>query len=222
MPLDPAESAHVSGALRGRVGDGVLLIDGAGTEAEAVLVEVARSRVIAEVGSVRRLPPPEGDGVTLALAVVDRQPMDWAVQKAVEVGARRFVPLLCERTQHRRRDLTKLVAHWRRVSLQALKQCRRSWAMELTDPQPLRPFGDRLAGGRAVVADPKGRPLSDVPPDARGVLVVGPEGGWAPSELELFAELGWPSLRLAVHILRAETAAVVGAALLVANSEHLL
>jgi 16S rRNA (uracil1498-N3)-methyltransferase len=220
--LDAVESAHVAGVLRGRVGDRVRLVDGAGAEADAILAEVSRRSVIAEIETVHRMPQPYGEGVLLALAVVDKQPMDWAVQKAVEVGTRRFVPLLCDRTQHRRRDFSRQVEHWQRVARQALKQCRRSWAMEVASPRLLADFAAERGAGRAVVADPGGRPLSEIQPAAAAALVVGPEGGFAPQELELFDELQWPRLKLAVHVLRAETAAIVGAALLVARDEDLL
>lgn len=220
--LDAVESAHVSGALRGRAGDEVRLVDGAGAEAEAVLAEVSRRRVVVEIRAVQRFPEPGGVGVTVAMAVVERQPMDWAVQKAVEVGARRFVPLLSERTQNRGRDFSRQLEHWRRVARQAIKQCRRAWEMQVAEPRPPVELGEDLGPGRAVLADREGRPLSEIPDAAVGTLVVGPEGGFASSELELFDRLEWPRLRLGVHVLRAETAAVVGAAVLVARSQHVL
>jgi 16S rRNA (uracil1498-N3)-methyltransferase len=181
-------------------------------------VTVERDRVEAEVSSVRHESPPDAHGVTLAVAVIESRAMDWAVQKAVEVGVHRLVPIDSERAQRRARDLRSRVEHWRRIALQALKQCHRAWAMEISD---IRTVGDLIdfESGIGVVADADGHVLEDLPDAAGTLLAVGPEGGFAPPEIELFDRHGWPRLRLGPHVLRTETAAVVGGAIMVARSE---
>jgi 16S rRNA (uracil1498-N3)-methyltransferase len=221
VALGPAESNHVAGALRCRAGDRVVLIDGAGTVADAFLVEVGSTKVIAEVEDLRVDDRPGGDGLTLALAVVERQAMDWAVQKAVEVGVRQFVPLLTERTQGGRGDSSNRIEHWRRVALQALKQCRRSWGMEVGEPRRLWQLVSEAGTPGGIVADSEGGSMSTVPAGV-GTLIVGPEGGLTSSELGILDNAGWTRLKLGGNILRAETAAIVGAALLVARNEGML
>ena len=220
--LDPNEARHLTGALRRRPGDEIVLADGNGAVAEAKLVAIGRGRVEAVILSVRHEPEPESEGVTLALAMTDNRAMDWAVQKAVEVGIGRFLPIEAERAQVRGRDLGGRVEHWRRIAMQALKQCRRPWAMAVTEVVPLTALvgGDsEQAGG--VVADVEGSALSELPKTAGNMLVVGPEGGFTAAEKQLFDRRGWPRLRLGPHILRAETAAVVGGAMMVARCEQL-
>ena len=220
--LDPNEARHLTGALRRRPGDEIVLADGNGAVAEAKLVAIGRGRVEAVILSVRHEPEPESEGVTLALAMTDNRAMDWAVQKAVEVGIGRFLPIEAERAQMRGRDLGGRVEHWRRIAMQALKQCRRPWAMAVTEVVPLTALvgGDsEQAGG--VVADVEGSALSELPKTAGNMLVVGPEGGFTAAEKQLFDRRGWPRLRLGPHILRAETAAVVGGAMMVARCEQL-
>ncbi|MEJ2190011.1 MAG: RsmE family RNA methyltransferase [Acidobacteriota bacterium] len=218
IQLDGNEARHAAGALRLRPGDGVTLIDGSGCMAEAVLRELAKGRASAEVLSVREEAPPEGEGVTLALAVLHGRGMDWAVEKSVEVGVKRFIPVVGERTQAGRKAALDRAPHWGRIALQALKQCKRTWAMEVAEPltpgEVAEIFGAQRGG---VVADRHGVSVTELPASARRFLLVGPEGGFAPSEMNLFADLGWPRLRLGPHVLRSETAAVVGAAVLVAN-----
>ena len=100
--------------------------------------------------------------------------------------------------------------------MQALKQCRRPWAMVVTEVVPLATLvdgGSEQAGG--VVADSEGSSLGELPKTAENLLVVGPEGGFTAAEKQLFDRRGWPRLRLGPHILRSETAAVVGAAMMV-------
>jgi 16S rRNA (uracil1498-N3)-methyltransferase len=221
LEIGAAEARHAVGALRLRSGDEIFLADGCGTVASGVLCEVSAKRVLAEIRSIRLEEPPASPGVIIGMAIVDRQPMDWAVQKAVEIGVRGFVPLFCERSQRKGRDLGGRLDHWRKTALQALKQCRRPWAMELGEPVELAEFVERI-GGFGLVADPGGAALHQVPEQPARALAVGPEGGFSNTENELFDEAGWRRIRLAGNILRAETAAVVGAAMLVARDEGLL
>jgi len=209
--LDPEESGHLVRSLRRRAGDQVTLTDGAGTVAEGVVRDHSAGAVLVDLAAVLAVPEPAGAGLTLALAVLHGQAMDWAVQKAVEVGARRLVPVLTERSQVGSRAARGRTPHWRRVARAALKQCHRAWAMEVSDPLALAELA-RLEGG--VLADPEGGPLDELPAGRGSVLLVGPEGGLSTGEQELLEATGWWRLRLGPHTLRAETAAVVGVALL--------
>ncbi len=214
--LDPTEARHLTGALRRRPGDEIVLADGNGVVAEAKLVAIGKGRVEAEVRSVRKEPEPMPGGVTLALAMIDNRAMDWAVQKAVEVGVRRFVPMETERGQVRGRDPGGRIEHWRRVAMQALKQCRRPWAMAVSGVMPLAAlFEDSSEQVGGVVADLKGSTVGELPKTAGNLLLVGPEGGFTAAEKQLFDRRGWPRLWLSPHVLRAETAAVVGGAIMV-------
>ena len=220
VALEPAEARHLTGALRRRPGDEIVIADGQGIVAEAKLVAAGKGMAEAEILSMRRMPEPESDRVTLALALIENRAMDWAVQKAVEVGVGRFVPMETERAQVRGRDLGSRLEHWRRIAMQSLKQCRRPWAMAVGDVVSLAELVESAEGG-GVVADPEGCSIGDLPEGTGELLIVGPEGGFTATEGELFDRHGWQSLRLGPHILRAETAAVVGGAMMVARSEQL-
>jgi len=217
--LDRPESRHVAATLRLRPGDHVTLCDGRGGVAEAALVTVDARRCEAEVVAP---PEPPGDRpphVTVGLGVLHSQAMDWAVQKCVETGVAVLIPLLVERSQLGARAAEGRREHWRRVAMQSLKQCRRPWQMEIVEPQPLERLLSDTDGAAGLVADPAGRPLGEHRGPLPEVLVVGPEGGLAPREQQLLAAAGWPSVRLGRWLLRAETAAVVGAAMLLAAHE---
>jgi 16S rRNA (uracil1498-N3)-methyltransferase len=218
--LDPEEARHVSGALRLRPGDEIVLADGAGRVAEGRILVIERSRVEAEIISMHRQPAPRSPGVTVAVAMIAGRNMDWAVQKAVEIGVQRFVPLETERAQIRRATAEVRIDHWRKISLQALKQCRRAWAMEIGDATALHDFVER-SQRVGIVSDHEGSVIDDLPEDVTNLLAVGPEGGFSPTEREIFDRFGWARMRLGPYVLRAETAAVVGGAMLVARSEQL-
>ena len=110
--------------------------------------------------------------------------------------------------------------HWRRVAVQALKQCHRSWAMEVELPVRLADLVTDRGETAGFVADPAGETVDLVPVGGGAFLVVGPEGGFTAAERDLLTMRGWRPVRLGRHLLRAETAAVVGAALLIARMER--
>lgn len=213
--LEAGEARHVTSALRLGVGDVVVLADGRGAVASAILRTASRARVEAEVVELRVDPPPAPGEVAIALGLLDGRAMDWAVQKCVEVGAGRLIPLLAERSQAGRREATRRGDHWRRISLQAIKQCRRSWAMEVDRGVSPSELVEQTRAECGVVADRAGAGAAALRPASDRVLAVGPEGGFSEAEAGLFAAAGWQSLSLGPHVLRAETAAVVGAAVLV-------
>jgi 16S rRNA (uracil1498-N3)-methyltransferase len=220
LRLDREESRHAANALRLRAGDAVVLTDGCGTVARAVMSAVDSRKSEAEISDVRIESPPPGTGVTLSLAALHGQAMDWAVQKAVEIGVCAFVPIRTERCQLSLQVVRTRLDHWRRVALQSLKQCRRPWAMDVLEPVELADFVALHGEDGCLVADRAGTPLgemAEVPP----FLMVGPEGGFSPIEEQLLKDSGWPKVRLGEYVLRAETAAVVGAAMLVARHEGL-
>jgi 16S rRNA (uracil1498-N3)-methyltransferase len=217
--LDGEEARHAAGALRLRRGDAVVLADGCGLVARARLSLLARSRAEVVIEAVTREPEPQGPGITLALAVLHGQAMDWAVQKAVEVGVRTFVPVLTDRSQLPARATEGRLNHWRRLGRQALKQCHRSWEMAVCGPTRLADLVAARGGEGGLVADRCGRDLRDIPPPAAPLLLVGPEGGFTSAEEQLLEAASWRRVCLGPFVLRAETAAVVGAAMLgVGNS----
>jgi 16S rRNA (uracil1498-N3)-methyltransferase len=217
--LDQLESRHLAATLRLRPGDRITLCDGRGGIAEATLEVVDSRRCEAEVVARREPPCGHPPRIVVGLGVLHGQAMDWAVQKCVETGVSALMPLLVERSQVGARAAAGRVEHWRRAARQALKQCRRPWQMEIASPQGLEQLLSDMNGVAGLVADPAGRPFGEHRGPLPEVLVVGPEGGLAPREKQVLAAAGWPGVRFGRWVLRAETAAVVGAAMLIAAHE---
>ena len=149
-------------------------------------------------------PSPE---VTVAFAVVKGQRPEWAVQKLTEIGVDRIVPLLAARSVVRWPvgEVGGPGARLRRVAREAAVQSRRVW---LPVVDPVAPFEAAATSPGAALAHPGG----GAPSLGRPTLLVGPEGGW--DEVELGVDL--PRVALGPSVLRTETAAVVGGALLCA------
>ena len=212
VALAPEEARHAVSVLRLAPGAPVVLADGRGGLARGRVAAAGRGRLSVAVTGVDHVPRPRA-GVTVALGVLHTRAMDWAVQKAVEVGAEKLVPLLAERSQLGAGAASGRLGHWRRVARQAIKQCRRPWAMTVDEPVTLDALLARPAG---LLADPGGAPVGAVPRTLPVTLIVGPEGGLTAAERARLEAAGWRPVRLGPHVLRAETAAVVGTALLLA------
>ena len=157
----------------------------------------------------------------MAVAVLAGAAMDLVVQKAVDLGVERLTPVCCERSQMGLKRATNRVEHWQRISRQALKQCHRAWAMELALPMSLADLVNDPATAHGVVAHPAGGTIDELPPGRVGPLLIGPEGGFAPDEERVLEGAGWPRICLGRYVLRAETAAIAGAAVLSVLGEGL-
>jgi 16S rRNA (uracil1498-N3)-methyltransferase len=162
--------------------------------------------------------------LTLVLAIFKFDRMEWAVEKCTEIGVARIIPVIARRTDaHLAGASVKHHERWVRIARQAAEQSRRAMAPEISTPIRLKEFLGSDVGKAAEFSVPRvvlaesemDASLRDVlPPSARtAVLAVGPEGGWAEDEVAWFREAGWKSASLGPTILRAETAAIVGAAL---------
>ena len=213
VSLDAAEARHACGALRLHVGDAVVLTDGAGVVAAATLTLVARRGVEAAVNEVHAFPAPTAS-LTLAMSVLAGPAMDLVVQKSVELGAERLLPVCSHRSQLGLDRATERTGHWRRVGRQALKQCHRPWAMEVAAPVAFHELVSGLLAESGVVGHPEGLPVSHLPVGRGGVLLIGPEGGFASVEERALEDAGWLRVSLGPYVLRAETAAIAGIALL--------
>ncbi|MDG3006286.1 RsmE family RNA methyltransferase [Paludisphaera mucosa] len=215
--LDADESRHLTRVCRHGVGDLVELFDGRGF-AVAARVATAGKDAVALEAEGPPLPDRESAcSIEVGTAVPKGDRFDWLVEKAVEIGVARVVPLVTERSvvDPRGSKLDRL----RRTIVEASKQSGRSRLMDLSPPEALGAFLGR-ADGLRLLADPAGVPCHAWPPIAPGVavrLVVGPEGGLTDEETEQAVATGWIRVRLTASILRIETAVLAGAAAILAR-----
>ncbi len=212
--LDDAEQHHLR-VRRAHEGERVALRDGAGLVGIGRIAIVGKAWEVEIENAERRARPA---ALTLAVGAGDRERFGWLVEKAVELGATRIVPLVTARasdvaTRVRDSHVEKL----RRQALEATKQCGAAWAVEVDEPAALGAFltrneGERSEMGLRWLADIAG----DAPPatlDGVAVtIVIGPEGGLEDSEHAALRGAGFRPLALAAHTLRFETAALAAAA----------
>lgn len=216
----PAEAAHHAvRVLRLAVGDSLLLFDGAGREFAAVLSEIGKRDARVAVGEATGVDRESRLDVTLYQALQSGDKMDYTVQKAVELGVRRIVPVDSRRSVLRLSGerAAKRVAHWQGVAVSACEQCGRARVPEVAPITPLaQALGGEERGERLrLLLDPEGGiTLGQLPPGSRIDLLVGAEGGLDPEEEAAARAAGFIGLRLGPRVLRTETAALTALAAL--------
>ena len=218
--LTGAHAEHLSRVLRARVGQEFDITAGNALR-RGRITAVTPDRVEFELGA--EVLTPDTVQVTLALSIFKFDRMEWAIEKCTELGAGRIIPLIARRTEaHLAAAAAKRVERWRRIALQAAEQSRRVSPPEMSSPLKLKDAVTLPGELRIVLAESETElTLKDVVQSRCGdgdvVLAIGPEGGWTDEELKLFQETGWVSASLGNTILRAETAAIAGLAVVFAE-----
>lgn len=215
--LPPEEAAHAAHARRLAAGDEIAVFDGAGHEASGRIVAVARRCVEVELGSVktRARQRPE---LMLATAIPKGPRQEFLIEKCTELGVAAIRPLLTRRSVSQASD--HKLARWRRTAIEAAKQSGQCWIPELLPPATLEEVLAGSGGIRILALDREGASGPDFRAAAPMLVLIGPEGGWAPEELEEMRAAGAEFLRLGPSTLRIETAAIAVAALAHATAQN--
>ena len=213
--LNRQESHHAVNVLRLRTDDVVIVFDGRGNSAEAVVLAAHRDGMRVRVDGVRteeHLPL----RLTIATAIPKGKRWQTLVEKCTELGVDRIIPILSERSVVKGEgDADK----WRRWAVEAAKQSRRAWIPEVSEPMALAAILPLARNDKAMllIADPGG----ESPAAYRGMLehlfevivLIGPEGGFTDMEAEDCVRHGARTIRLSPFTLRIETAAAAVCAL---------
>jgi 16S rRNA (uracil1498-N3)-methyltransferase len=219
VELPPDTASHLAKVLRARSGDELIMFNGDGREFNGAIEAVRGSRVSASVGESRPVDRESPLAITLVQCVPRGDRMDFIVQKATELGVARIVPVLSQRSVVRldKPQAESKALHWRAVAVNACEQCGRNRLPFVGAAQPLLSYlGESAApAGRRLVFEPESalHPASSRGDGADIAIVdveiaIGPEGGFAPDELEAFRVAGFSQVGLGPRILRTETAAI--------------
>ena len=223
LDIEGDEARHALRVMRLRAGDVCEVFDGAGNAAIAEIISCSGNTGMSlRVQEI--LPPmPAVADIALALAIPKGSNMDLIVQKAVEMGVSRIIPLVTERTIVRIKasEAADKADKWRRTVLEACKQCGVNKLPVVEEPQSYKNFIQRtdlptLKVQCAIV--PHARPLREVLEAGRAaghnscVLLIGPEGDFSPTEYAEGEAAGYTPTGLGPIILRVETAVFMAAA----------
>lgn len=218
VPLPPPTARQVARVLRLRPNDTVTLFAGDGFDVPATIERVDGASVTVRLGQPvpgRPLPCPP---VTLAQSLLKHDHFELVVQKATELGARRILPLVAQRSVSTVKPEAVLsrLERWRRIAIEAAEQSGRATIPAIEPPRTLEEIEAELRSYRAILLweGAEAQPLAELElePETPVLLLVGPEGGWAPGEVERLRAAGAAPVSLGPLILRSETAAVAGIA----------
>ncbi|MET9556313.1 16S rRNA (uracil(1498)-N(3))-methyltransferase [Streptomyces sp. NPDC006645] len=224
VTLDGPEGRHAVSVRRLRVGEEIVLTDGAGTGAHGTVAAVhGKDRLDVEVTGVRT-EGPAAPRITVVQALPKGDRGEVAVETMTETGVDAIVPWQAARcvTQWRGERGAKSLAKWRATAREAGKQSRRLRFPEVAEAASSKEVAALLASAdlAAVLHEEGSEPLATAQLPGAGsiVLVVGPEGGVSPDELALFAEAGAAPYRLGRTVLRTSTAGTAACALLLGRT----
>lgn len=209
ITLDVEQTRHLRDVLRLRESANVQIFDGGGKEFLCRIEAIERKETRLKV--IREIPPtaPESDlNLTLAVALLKGEKFDLVAQKAVELGVTKLVPLNTKRTDVKFTGSEKRLERWRKIIIDATKQCGRAGLMEISEPLDFENFIETANGARILFAERGGESFSQVESSQKMIAVVGAEGGWETAEIEAARARGFQIITLRGRILRAETAAI--------------
>lgn len=216
--LEGEDAAHLGRVLRARAGEPVTLFDGSGPEFAGEIVDAGRRSVTLAVGARREADRESPLELVLLQGVCRNERMDWVVRKATELGVTAIRPVLAARSVVKL-DPVKVapkIEHWRAIAISACEQCGRNTLPDILPPLPVPAALSAHPGAAGVLLEPD----ADGGPEALGrpqgplCLLVGPEGGLDERERKAARAAGYRGIRLGPRILRTETAALTGVALL--------
>jgi len=226
--LSGDQASHLIRVLRAQAGMEFDIVAGdrvwhaviAGISGDAV-----RFNLVAEVKADPALP------VTLLLSIFKFDRMEWAIEKATELGVERIVPIIARRSEkHLAQSAQNRVERWRRIARESAQQSRRSDVPVVEDAVALKTSArikndavplllaeqERTTTLRHALEEALAAAANEIPAIQ---IAVGPEGGWAAEEEALFDNEGWKPVSLGPRILRAETAAITAMAVAAALLE---
>ncbi len=209
--LPEAQAHYLSRVLRLTAGAAVQLFDGSGQEYRGELTSVTKKAVQVNVQECLDGLPESSLHIHLGQGLSRGERMDWAIQKATELGVAEITPLFTERCEVRLNDerAQKRLEHWQYIAISACEQCGRSKVPVIHPPQTLKAWQASVAADLKLVLHPVAQPLTEHAAPSTLAFLIGPEGGLTEDEVAQASQSGFQPARLGPRVLRTETAPVV-------------
>jgi 16S rRNA (uracil1498-N3)-methyltransferase len=209
--LADAQSHYIARVLRLDVGDALQLFDGSGREFVGELTAVNKKQVVVKLHEAFSGQVDSPLHIQLGQGLSRGERMDWAIQKATELGVQAITPISSSRCEVRLTDerADKRLAHWRQIAISACEQCGRSTIPLIQPPITLQDWLADCEAALKLVLHPDAQALTTHARPQSLAFLVGPEGGLSDAEIEQAKAAGFQAARLGPRILRTETAPVV-------------
>jgi 16S rRNA (uracil1498-N3)-methyltransferase len=219
IQLDARANHHLVTVLRAKPNDALTIFNGRGGEYKSVITQINKKQVSVQINDYVAREVESPLELYLAQGISRGEKMDYTIQKAVELGVKKIIPLLTERCtvkldEERR---TKRFQHWQSIIIGACEQSGRNSVPELFFPMTLeKGLNSMEADWRFVLSPTSSSQIKEKPVQKhqRVILLIGPEGGLSDQEVNFAGKQGFLSLNLGPRILRTETAAIAAIAVL--------
>ncbi|MDB5196273.1 MAG: ribosomal small subunit methyltransferase [Flaviaesturariibacter sp.] len=214
ITLDENTSKHIVSVLRMLKGEELLLTDGKGTKAKAIITDDNRKRCQVQVLN-RTTEPTISPKVSIAISLIkNASRFEWFLEKATEIGITEIIPLLCERTEKEKFRYERLNG----ILISAMLQSQQYWLPVLHEPLPFNKVIQSSAEQKFIAHCEEGKKqqLTNqlINRSAEKLILIGPEGDFTSKEIEAALAAGYEPVALGNTRLRTETAGMVAATLL--------
>jgi len=217
------ELRHLSQVLRVRIGDRILVFDGSGAEYLAAVEDISKTSAVCKRLDISYPDVESSIEITLLQGLPKSDKMDFIVQKAVELGVTKIVPVLTEFVAYREtKDYNQRIERWNRIAREATKQCGRTKLTPVMQPVTLKAAAREASQDAAFFLNEHERKINlkaalkwyTIKQGRRLSILAGPEGGISPDEAAYLAECGFLSITLGNRILRTETSSIAALAII--------
>jgi len=210
MPED--EARHAIKALRAKIGDKFLLIDGKGNYADVEILEILKRTCLVEVADINSDVANKPSLTMIVCPTKQTERFEWFLEKAVEIGVDRVIPVWCKRSERKVEKFDR----WNKVLVSAMKQSMRTWLPVLesacTLEEALELVGETeklcIAHCMSPLDGVKNHLLKELSKNESACVAIGPEGDFTDDEVRLMIEKGGVEISLGDSRLRTETAAL--------------
>ena len=213
VSLEKNNEHHLLKVLRFPVGNNIILFNGDGFDYQAIVTSTKKTYEV-EVVSQQKNESESSLDLTLAQGITKGEKMDLLIQKAVELGVTRIIPMQTERCVVRLKmdKVAKRIDHWQKIANHACGQSGRSVIVDVSLPKTLTELLNKPNHNGFVLHHRAKENLQIMKKTSKATILIGPEGGLSDAEIKQAIEAGFRSLLLGKRILRTETAALVAIA----------
>jgi 16S rRNA (uracil1498-N3)-methyltransferase len=223
VTLTGDEARHLRDVLRLKAGEEVFVFDGAGKEFRCTIESARRDQAF--LSQCHEIAPTHEESplqLTLAVALLKGEKFDLVVQKTTELGVAEISPVMTRHADIHLRDASdaeKRVSRWKRIAMEAAKQCGRAVVPSINLPISFESLTQQQASSVGFMFSERGglsldEAFSQSEQPYKMIALIGSEGGWADEEIATASNHGWQVITLGGRVVRAETAAIAVTALL--------
>ena len=211
--LNSDNSHHLNKVLRFPVGKNITVFNGDGFDYKALVQDAKKTTSLKIISRERNNSESKLD-LTLAQGIAKGEKMDFLIQKAVELGVTRIIPMKLERCVVRLRDekVQKKIDHWQKIANHACEQSGRSVIVSVSDPVSLEGLLEEKGHNGFVLHHRAEIGLSQVQETSNATILIGPEGGLTEKEVSDSEFAGYQSVHIGKRVLRTETASLAAIA----------